>query len=209
MISKSILETGKMLAQGKIPKLFVFDLDYTLWAFDCGRNIVPPFKLCSMFGTFDYYGRPANLPNEVKEIITALVDNDIPIAIASRNSDINCVVDLMKHIPIKCKKGDVTLFDVITNMQVYSSDGTGAKNKHFAEIKKATDIGFDQMVFFDDLPENVHAAQRQGTTSILVGRRGLCWDNITEALTMWRLRMDSLQQTLDKQTQTDDHGQIA
>lgn len=198
-----------MFKTGKTPKLFVFDLDYTLWAFDCGRNIIAPFKLCSMFGTFDYYGRPANLSNEVKEIITALVDNDIPIAIASRNSDSYCVIDLMKNIIIDCKKGQVKLFDVITNMQVYSSDGTGAKNKHFAEIKKATNIEFDQMVFFDDLPENVHAAQRQGTTSVLVGRRGLCWANITEAIAMWLLRMDSLQQNTDKQTQTDEIGQLA
>ena len=55
----------------------------------------------------------------------------------------------------------------------YSSGGAKAKTAHFARISKATGRPLTEMVFFDDLPENVQVASQQGVTSVLIGRTGL------------------------------------
>jgi hypothetical protein len=57
----------------------------------------------------------------------------------------------------------------------------------FAALQKASNIPFHKMLFFDDLPENILAAQAQGTTAVLVGvTRGLNVEAMDAGIDLWR-----------------------
>lgn len=176
------------------PDLFVFDLDYTIWPFDCDKNVVAPFHNDEYGNVFDRYGTCANPYPDVAYIIGTIIDQGIPIAFVSRNPSRNSILQLLNTIPIVTKRAGVnTLGDALCIddlLQAYSSkELSDAKNTHFAEIKKHTCINFNRMVFFDDLPQNIEAAKAQGTTSILVNRQeGLTWAKFTEGIEEWRAR---------------------
>jgi len=176
------------------PDLFAFDLDYTIWPFDCDKNVVAPFHNDEYGNVFDRYGTCANPYPDVAYIIGTIIDYGIPIAFVSRNPSRNSILQLLNKIPIVTKRvGIKTLGDALCTdnlLQAYSSKGlSDAKNTHFAEIKKHTCINFNKMIFFDDLPQNIEAAKAQGTTSILVNRQeGLTWAKFTEGVEEWRAR---------------------
>lgn len=173
------------------PKLVVFDLDFTLWPFDCGGNSnIGPFRRSVNGIIVDKYGRMSNPYTDVLGILSALVNNDIPIAICSRNPDVYSIVDLMNHIRFDCKKGNVSLMDCLPNtnyIHAYSSDKSGGKNKHFTALRAALGIEFNQMIFFDDLMENITFAVKMGITSVLV-KEGLTWEALKIGIEAWRSR---------------------
>ena len=176
------------------PDLFVFDLDYTIWPFDCDKNVVAPFHNDEFGNVFDRYGTCANPYRDVPYIIGTIIDIGIPIAFASRNPSRDSILQLLHKIPIVTMRKNVkTLGDALcidNLLQAYSSKGlSDAKNTHFAEIKKNTCINFNKMLFFDDVPQNIAAAKAQGTTSILINRNeGLTWLKFNEGLNEWRAR---------------------
>lgn len=176
---------------GKLPGLFVFDLDFTLWPYDCGKDVWAPFSN-GVFGIIDHYGRPANPFPDVGDIMAALVDCGVPIAIASRNPAISEIEALLKTITFDCSRGTISIWDALPNsgyLHAYSSGGMSGKNRHFAALKAVTGVEFNQMLFFDDLPENIAHAVKQGTTSIHVGRTGLTRDSVIAGLRVWRKRV--------------------
>jgi len=193
-------EVNEMLAvedtvEEKInPKLVVFDLDFTLWPFDCGSNSnMAPFRRSINGIVVDKFGRMSNPYTDVQGILSSLVNNDIPIAICSRNPDIHSIVDLMSLIRFDSKKGNVSLMDCLPNtnyIHAYSSDKTGGKNKHFTALKASLGIEFNQMIFFDDLLENVNYAVKMGITSVLV-KEGLTWEALKIGIEAWRSRSRS------------------
>ena len=178
---------------GKNPQLFVFDLDYTLWPFDNGLEIIGPFKT-STNGIVDYYGNSSNPYPDVCEIMSALVDYGIPIAIASRNAGVDGVKSLLQQIKFDCKKGTISIWDALPSpghFHAYSSGISLGKNLHFTGLIKNTGIEFSQMLFFDDNPENIVYAKRQGTISIQVRKNtGLTWNAIQQGLLLWREMYD-------------------
>lgn len=181
------------------PKLVVFDLDFTLWPFDCGSNSnLAPFRRSISGIVVDRFGRMSNPYKDVLGVLSSLVNNDIPIAICSRNPDIHSIVDLMSNIRFDCKKGNVSLLDCLptTNyIQAYSSDKTGGKNKHFTALKELLGVEFNQMIFFDDLLDNINYAVKMGITSVLV-KEGLTWEALRIGVEAWRSR--SVSQTEKK-----------
>jgi hypothetical protein len=68
--------------------------------------------------------------------------------------------------------------------------------RHFMAIQDASGIPFNDMVFFDDLPENVAHAHTIGVTSIIVGRRGLTWDAMARGIDSWRQKKASCRTTV-------------
>ena len=185
------------LSSGKNPDIFVFDLDYTLWPFDCEKDMIGPFYSNSD-GVYDYrvYDSRHQLVNtyrDVPDIMAVLYDANIPVAFLSRNPSHASLEQLLKTIPMQTMKGPMSLWYAMPDrkyFQAYSTMGAKrGKNLHFATLSKLTNVPFENMLFFDDLPENIHYARKQGTTSIELNLQcGLTWTSFFDGLTQWRAR---------------------
>jgi magnesium-dependent phosphatase 1 len=176
------------------PEAIVFDLDFTLWPFDCDKDVIAPYTMCDDGNIRDRYGRLANPYPDVPGIIAHIIDKRIPIIFASRNRSRGSIEALLRTIPIKCQSENIkTIWDALmlpNLLHAYSSDGIGkGKDKHFAGIYKDTSINFTRMIFYDDLLENIEAAKTQGTTSVLLSRhQGLTWQKFSQGIVEWRSR---------------------
>jgi len=180
------------LRAGPNPALLVFDCDWTLYPFDCDKDRIGPFIWQSWHGVVDYYGRPSNSYTDVSSIFGAIIDSGIPVAFLSRNPSAQQVKQLLSIIPCNTKV-ETTKKSLLNAMpsdayfHAYSSAGIGkGKDKHFNALKKASEITFSDMLFFDDMPDNISAAEVQGTTAVLLGRTGFTLEAFTGGLERWR-----------------------
>ena len=181
-----------VLKSGANPALLVFDCDWTLYPFDCDKDRVGPFIWQSWHGVVDCYGRPSNSYTDVSSIFAAIIDSEIPVSFLSRNPSAQQVKQLLSVIPcntkVQTKKN--CLLDAMpseTYFHAYSSGGFGkGKDKHFHALKQVSGIPFSDMLFFDDMPDNISAAEVQGTTGVLLGRRGFTLEAFTGGLERWR-----------------------
>jgi len=177
-----------MLTRGVNPGLVVFDLDWTLWPFDCGHEVQGPFTALPR-GIIDSHGYSANPYKDVRGIMAALVDAGVPIAIASRNPDIVMLESLLRAITFECGRGLISIWDALPSsafIRAHSSGSTKGKTSHFAALKEASGLDYDQMLFFDDLAENIKYAERQRITCVNVVGRGLSWWGLGDGLTAYR-----------------------
>jgi magnesium-dependent phosphatase 1 len=191
---------NSIFSDGEKPDLIVFDCDYTLWPFDCHKNVEAPFWADGNTIRDRYY-RKSDPYKDVVSIIEGLVDANIPIAYASRNPSQYQIEQLLRTIPInpksESKKHIRTMWDVLPSrsfFHAYSSDGgSQGKAKHFQAIKEATGIPFSKMIFFDDLPENIQYARPLGITSVILEKKnGLTWRDINTGFNAWRSYQKSL-----------------
>jgi magnesium-dependent phosphatase 1 len=175
--------------------MLVFDLDYTIWPFDCDRDVLAPFAWAPFTNmVLDRYGRPAMPFKDVQSIIAAAVDAGITIAYASRNPSVGPIEALLRAIPIAPRKHpDVdSLWDALPSrdyFHAYSSGGAKGKTKHFAAIQAASGVAYEDMVFFDDFDDNLTPARELGITSMKIERRGLSWDEVEMGVRRWRSRI--------------------
>jgi magnesium-dependent phosphatase 1 len=182
---------------GKKPSVLVFDCDWTLYPYDCDKHRIAPFKWSSLYGVTDYYGRMSNGFTDVSSIFGAVIDSEIPAAFLSRNPSAAPVKNLLSMLPCLGKGGSVLNFvlDAMPSdnfFHAYSSNGFGAgKDLHFSRLHELTGIPFSEMVFFDDLLENVEAAKAKGITSVKIGKKGLTLEDFEEGLSAWRSREDA------------------
>ncbi|KAK2656579.1 hypothetical protein Ddye_009631 [Dipteronia dyeriana] len=126
-----------------LPRLVVFDLDYTLWPFYC--------ECC-------YENEMPNVYTHVKGIIEALKERGVDMAVASRSPTPN-IAKTFLH-----KLGFHSMF---VAQEIFSS--WTHKTEHFQRIHRKTCVPFSSMLFFDDEDRNTQAVSKMGVTSILVG----------------------------------------
>ncbi|XP_031217099.1 magnesium-dependent phosphatase 1 isoform X2 [Mastomys coucha] len=101
-----------------LPKLAVFDLDYTLWPFWVDTHVDPPFHKSSDGTVRDRRGQNIQLYPEVPEVLRRLQSLGVPVAAASRTSEIHGANQLLE------------LFDLgkyFTHREIYP----GSKVMHF------------------------------------------------------------------------------
>ncbi|KAF8032070.1 hypothetical protein BT93_D1090 [Corymbia citriodora subsp. variegata] len=126
-----------------LPRLVVFDLDYTLWPFYCEcRN---------------KREMPSLYPH-AKGILYALKDKGIDVAIASRSPTPDIAKTFLEKLSLK---------SMFVAQEVFSS--WSHKTEHFQRIHSRTGVPFNSMLFFDDEDRNIEAVSKMGVTSILVG----------------------------------------
>ncbi|KAG6053353.1 hypothetical protein E4U17_004793 [Claviceps sp. LM77 group G4] len=183
-----------------LPKLIVFDLDYTLWPFWVDTHVSPPLKPSpTRTSATDKFGDDFALYADVPWILQLLPhatgcdsspDKPIKLGVASRTSAPSLARDLLKmlHLP-PLEEGDkpkskprraIDVFD--GPMEIYP----GSKIRHFEAIHKKTGIGFEDMLFFDDERRNAET-ERLGLTMRLVPD-GLCWQEVERGVEDWRRR---------------------
>ena len=174
------------------PSLLVFDCDYTIWPFDCDKDVVAPFTKSIWAGVYDYFGRPSNAYHDVAGIFGAILDAGIPVAFLSRNPSADSVRQLLQALPCLNKVGAVEkyLWDTMPSphyFHAYSSSGIGkGKDRHFTALQRVCGIPFADMVFFDDLLDNVQASSRMSVTSVHLKRHGLTVSAFIRGIEGWR-----------------------
>ncbi|KAL9321361.1 hypothetical protein ACSQ67_013200 [Phaseolus vulgaris] len=125
-----------------LPKLVVFDLDYTLWPFYCecrSKREMP------------------SLYPHAKGILLALKEKAIDVAIASRSPTADTAIAFLNKL---------NLSSLFVAQEIYSS--WTHKTDHFQRIHSRTAVPFSSMLFFDDENRNIHSVSKMGVTSILV-----------------------------------------
>ncbi|XP_009773707.1 uncharacterized protein [Nicotiana sylvestris] len=127
-----------------LPRLVVFDLDYTLWPFYCECRSINE--------------KPSMYP-QAKGILHALKDKGVNVAIASRSPTPDIANAFLKKLGIK---------SMFVAQEIFSS--WTHKTEHFQKINRKTAVPYNDMLFFDDENRNIQAVLKMGVTSILVGK---------------------------------------
>lgn len=185
---------GSFLKGGPLPQICAFDLDYTLWNRDCDKDVVAPYTFdATSQVVLDRYGRQASAFQDVASALGALVDAGVKIAFLSRNPSADSIRQLLKVCPLHSSDpSKKTLWDALPSedyFHAYSSNMWGkGKDRHFNNLRRLTGVEFSQMLFFDDLYDNVVAAAAQGTTTIHINRNGVTWAALEAGINGWRNR---------------------
>ncbi len=137
-------------------KVFVFDLDFTIWnAGDtfCSETSPPYFWKNGQL--FDQQGHWIRLYPDVLKILKILKDAGKTLAVASRTNEPERAKQLLQLFDIE-KYFDIT--------EIYP----GSKVAHLKKIQEEVGCRFDQIVFFDDEERNIEDVRLTGTKCILV-----------------------------------------
>ncbi|KND92115.1 putative magnesium-dependent phosphatase P8B7.31 [Tolypocladium ophioglossoides CBS 100239] len=176
-----------------LPRLIVFDLDYTLWPFWVDTHVTPPLKPnAQRSSATDRCGEDFAFYSDVPAILQTLPQaggggaTQIKLGVASRTSAPGLARDLLKmlHLP-PVDEGDkvrraLDVFD--GGLEIYP----GSKIRHFETLQKRTGIRFEDMLFFDDESRN-QETEKLGVTMRLV-RDGVTWDEVERGVEEWRRR---------------------
>jgi len=139
----------------RVPKMVVFDLDYTLWPFWVDTHVSPPFHKNGNGKVVDLRGSVIKHYPDSPKVLKYLWENNIGVSVASRTGEIDGAEQL------------VNLFGwnkYFTNKQIYP----GSKDTHINRISKACKIELEDMLFFDDEHRNIVDLERLGVISVLV-----------------------------------------
>ncbi|XP_050209037.1 uncharacterized protein LOC126659744 [Mercurialis annua] len=149
-----------------LPKLVVFDLDYTLWPFYCECR--------------SKHEMPSLYPH-AKGILYALKDKGIDMAIASRSP----TMDIAKTF-----LGKLSIDSMFVTQEIFSS--WTHKTEHFQKIHTRTSVPFNSMLFFDDEDRNIQTVSKMGVTSIRVGN-GVNLGALRQGLTKFSQNVEAVE----------------
>lgn len=167
-----------------LPKMIVFDLDYTLWPFWVDTHVTPPIKASSNHDhTKDRFGESFTFYDDVPSILSALRDRSIKVGAASRTSAPDLGREMLKLLHIGDADGKkrkaIEYFD---HLEIYP----GNKITHFTKLQRSTGLRFEDMLFFDDESRNRNV-EALGVTMYLV-RNGVTRNEIDAGIHEWRKR---------------------
>ncbi|KAJ3718194.1 magnesium-dependent phosphatase-1 [Lentinula raphanica] len=178
-----------------LPKLVVFDLDYTLWDLWIDTHVTGPLHRDknNVNEVLDKYNRPISFYEHIPQILHRLRTAGVTIAAASRTSAptlARSALNLLlvppmtgsgsKEGPVKAMKA-IEFFDqleIVTQVR--------SKLTHFKRLHKKTGIPYSEMLFFDDEHRN-REVEELGVTFHLV-RDGLDDRTFEQGLAEWRKR---------------------
>ena len=189
-----------------LPKMMVFDLDYTLWPFWVDTHVSSPLKAKEGGAkSVDRYASKINLhsPNilteskidkvlrlgesfafyrEVPGVLHAAKSLPTPLLLgtASRTHAPDLANTLLKQLHVQpSNKRAIEYFD---HMQVFPGD----KKQHFSKIHKASGVPYEEMLFFDDEVRNRNV-ESLGVVMCLV-RDGVSRAEVDRGVREWRKR---------------------
>ncbi|KAK5113845.1 hypothetical protein LTR62_003229 [Meristemomyces frigidus] len=166
-----------------LPKMMVFDLDYTLWPMWIDTHVSPPLKPGKDNGLTirDAYGASYGFYPDVASILASLKDNNILIGAASRTGTPDLARQMLGMLSIPG-----TEVRKATDMFDYSEIYPGSKTTHFQRIHKESGIPYEEMLFFDDEARNKNV-ETLGVVMLLV-RNGVSRHEIDKGVELWRKR---------------------
>ncbi|KAK3724811.1 hypothetical protein LTR37_000859 [Vermiconidia calcicola] len=185
-----------------LPKVIVFDLDYTLWPFWVDTHVSPPLKKNTKDGGLTVrgaYGGNYGFYNDVAGLLSATRAKGIKIACASRT----CAPDLAHQMLSLLRippTGDASSSNSPTALSMfdYLEMYPGSKTTHFRGIqKKAGKMAYEEMLFFDDESRNKNV-EELGVVMQLV-RDGVTRDVFDKGIEMWRKRNNRVTSTKERE----------
>ncbi|KAI4698694.1 hypothetical protein J4E81_005305 [Alternaria sp. BMP 2799] len=167
-----------------LPKIVVFDLDYTLWPFWVDTHVTPPLKpVEGGLKVKDKYGEGFGFYNDVGGVLEALKHKNILIAAASRTCAPDLGREMLKLLKIPSANGSSSrAIEYFDHMQIYP----GSKTTHFQRIHRDSGIEYEEMLFFDDESRNKNV-EVLGVTMQLI-KDGVTRDEIDRGVQSWRKR---------------------
>ncbi|KAF1991999.1 magnesium-dependent phosphatase-1 [Aulographum hederae CBS 113979] len=165
---------------GELPKMMVFDLDYTLWPFWVDTHVSAPLKATEGgLKVKDKWGEGFGFYADVGGVLEGARAKSITIAAASRTSAPALAKDMLKllRVPQPSNRKALDLFDYL---QIYP----GSKVTHFKRLHEETGIEYEEMLFFDDESRN-REVEQLGVTMRLV-RDGVTRGEVDEGVRVWR-----------------------
>jgi magnesium-dependent phosphatase 1 len=179
-----------------LPKLIVFDLDYTLWPFWVDTHVSPPLKANKTnTSVTDRSGDEWAFYRDVPGLLVALgalrEQFNMKLAVASRTSAPELGREMLRLLHIKHgEDSDDTeedgkrrrAIEVFDQMEIYP----GSKTTHFQRLQKSTGVDFSDMLFFDDEARNRNV-ETLGVTMYLV-RDGVTRPEFDRGVGEWRRR---------------------
>ncbi|KAH8730808.1 magnesium-dependent phosphatase-1 [Phaeosphaeriaceae sp. PMI808] len=167
-----------------LPKIVVFDLDYTLWPFWVDTHVTGPLKAVEGgLKVKDRYGEGYDFYSDVGGVLEALKAKSILISVASRTSAPDLGREMLKLLKIPNASGSSgRAIEYFQHMQIYP----GSKTTHFERIHRDSGIDYDEMLFFDDESRNKNV-EVLGVTMWLV-KNGVSRDEIDAGIRSWRTR---------------------
>ena len=185
-----------------LPKIVVFDLDYTLWPFWVDTHVTGPIKATEGgLKVKDRYGEAYGFYNDIAGILVAVSQStelgdshlesddiqlkakNILIGAASRTHAPDLGREMLKLLKVPSSSGSSSrAIDYFDHLQIYP----GSKTTHFERIHRDSGIDYEEMLFFDDESRNKNV-EVLGVTMKLVPR-GVTRDVIDEGVRGWRKR---------------------
>lgn len=167
-----------------LPKLIVFDLDYTLWPFWVDTHVTPPLKPNPTHDSCkDRFGESFSFYSEVPGILSSLRERGVIVGAASRTSAPDLGREMLRLLHVEDGEGKkrkaIEFFD---HLEVYP----GNKITHFTKLQKATGLKYEDMLFFDDEARNRNV-ETLGVTMFLV-RNGVSRAEVDNGVREWRKR---------------------
>ena len=193
---RKLLEAARGLGEESArPKLIIFDLDGCLWRPEMYElihfmgNKGAPFRPSEHDKNIllTAGGQPVQLLKDVRKVMREIYSdpqwNDVLVGISSRTDAPHWARELLSKftVPLDLDGDEFVLADVFQDGPIEMS--YESKVKHFQRISRETNIGFQDMVFFDNEFGNCHSIASLGVT---VGYcpGGVChgiWEKTLEA----------------------------
>lgn len=182
---------------GPLPKLFVFDLDYTLWPFWVDTHVsgsIKPAPGSQNTAAVDRTGERFSFYTDIPTILHVLRDvvPNVKLAVASRTCDPELARDMLKLLHIPSAGGEGRDSKKIKPRKAYEMFEGGlemyptSKLRHMEALQKRTGISYEDFLFFDDEIRN-RDTEKLGVTMWLV-RDGVSWKEIEAGVVEWRRR---------------------
>ncbi|CUS11835.1 unnamed protein product [Tuber aestivum] len=162
--------------QHPLPKLIIFDLDYTLWPFWIDTHPTPPLSLVPSTTPptlHDAIATPYPLFPATLPLLTHLsAAAGIKLAVASRTHTPALALQALDLYGLR------QFFDFT---EIYP----GSKLKHMRRLREKSGVEFRDMLFFDDEPRNRDVCGL-GVWFVIVGDEGVDCGLIDEGVRRWR-----------------------
>lgn len=200
---------------GPLPKLFVFDLDYTLWPFWVDTHVsgtsLKPVPGSNNTSVADKVGEHYSFYSDVPSVLYALPQLGIRVGVASRTCAPDLAREMLKllyvHPPPQSAQdegGSGSGSKKKSSSSSSSSSGGGksrkaidlfdagleiypsSKLRHMEALHKRTGLPYSEFLFFDDESRN-RDTESLGVTMCLV-RDGVTWSEVARGVAEWRRR---------------------
>eukprot|EP00756_Hemistasia_phaeocysticola_P044650 Hpha_TRINITY_DN18445_c0_g1::TRINITY_DN18445_c0_g1_i1::g.165336::m.165336/K17619/MDP1; magnesium-dependent phosphatase 1 len=173
--TEDVLICGVRYSRAHLPRVVVFDVDYTLWPFWVDTHRSPPYRVAGD-NVVDRSGDDCSLYRDVPRILLelrALPDAVRPkVAFASRTSAPDWLKDLAGKTLLRAEPhAPVRMWDAPDYREIYP----GSKLTHFRRIAEQAGVPPHSMLFFDDEAGSNRDVLKVGVKFVEVGE-GLTLD---------------------------------